>query len=252
MNHIIFSPHSDDAVLCCGGMTAKFIEAGDRVTVHTLFCALPRPPYSPLAVEFHQKWGSPNDMVRLRRAEDEAAQAKLGAELVYGQLFEPLYRVDEQGQWMYHTVQDIFNPRHPADDRLVPELIGYISAVPDLEQSRLYFPLGIGQHIDHLITFEAGQYFLRVGFDVVFFEDFPYTIRENKREERLAQLPGCQSKIIALTEEQMTAKIEAFGYYRSQIAMLFKSFDRVPKIFMDFALAVGGDGRLLGERLWTI
>jgi hypothetical protein len=119
-----------------------------------------------------------------------------------------------------------------------------------LAQSRLYFPLGIGRHIDHLIMFEVGQHFLQAGLDVVFYEDFPYTIRENKFEERLAELPTFESITVPLSQEQLTAKIEAFGYYRTQIPMLFQSFDRVPGIFMDFARSVGGDGRSLGERLW--
>lgn len=251
MNHTIFSPHSDDAVLCCGGMMARFIDIGDSVTVHTIFCALPERPYSPLAEEFHAKWGNPDNMVRLRRAEDEAAAAKLGAGMIYGPLHEPLYRVDENGEWMYFTVQDIFSPRHPADDRLVSQLIGYISAVPDLEQSRLYFPLGIGQHIDHLITFEAGLHFHGSGFDVVFYEDFPYAIRGNSLQERLGQLQGFTSRTVTMEEAHLQAKIEAFGYYRSQIPMLFQQFDRVPEIFRNYASAVAGDGRSLAERLWV-
>ncbi len=250
MNHIIFSPHSDDAVLCCGGMIAKYIEAGDTITIHTIFCALPQPPYSPLAIEFHNKWGNPDNMVRLRQAEDEAAAAKLGAELVYGPLFEPLYRVDEQGQWMYHTISDIFGTRHPADDALIPRLIDYVSAVNNPTQARLHFPLGIGRHIDHLITFEVGQHFLQQGYDVIFYEDFPYTIRANNFEERLADLPTFKSITIPLSHQHLSAKIDAFGYYRSQIPMLFQSADRVPKIFTEFAKSVAGDGRSLGERLW--
>ena len=110
---------------------AKFIEAGETITVHTIFCALPQPPFSPLALEFHHKWGNPSNMVRLRRAEDEAAAAKLGAALIYGRFHEPLYRVDAQGQWMYHTITDIFSPRHPADNALLPQLIDYVSAIED-------------------------------------------------------------------------------------------------------------------------
>jgi hypothetical protein len=250
MKHIIFSPHSDDAVLCCGGMMAKFIGAGDTVIYHTIFCALPKPPYSPLATVFHEKWGNPDNVVRLRRAEDEAAAAKLGAELVYGPMFEPLYRAGKEGQWMYHTVEDIFGPRHPDDNGLVPQLIDYVSAVGGLAESRLYFPLGIGRHVDHLIVFEVGQHFLELGLEVVFYEDFPYTIQGEKFAERMAHLPTFQAEVVELSQAQLNFKVEAFGYYRSQIPMLFKDFDRVPGIFLDFARSVGGDGRTLGERLW--
>ena len=98
--------------------------------------------------------------------------------------------------------------------------------------------------------YEVGQNFLQQGHDVVFYEDFPYTIRENKFQERLAELPTFQSVSIPISHSHLIAKIEAFGYYRSQIPMLFKHFDKVPSVFTDFARSIGGNGRSLAERLW--
>jgi GlcNAc-PI de-N-acetylase len=250
MNHIIISPHLDDAVLCCGGMIAKFIAAGDTVTNQTIFCGPAQPPYSPLASSFHERWGNPKNMVRLRRAEDRAAGAKLGIRVVHGERFEPIYRVDEQGRWLYHEIEDIFSPRNTADDHLVEELSAGIGGDAEIVGSRLYFPLGIGHHVDHIIMFEVGQALLQQGHDVVFYEDFPYTVRDNNFEQRRAELPAFQSVTVPLSLEEMNAKIEAFLYYRSQIPMLFQTFNNVPGMFMNFGRSVTGDGQSFGERLW--
>lgn len=250
MNHIIISPHLDDAVLCCGGMMAKFIAAGDSVTMQTIFCGLVQPPYSPLATGFHNKWGNPKNMVRLRRAEDMAAGAKLGAEVVHGNRVEPIYRKGMQGQWLYHEVADIFGERHPEDDYLVEELLAEFIGRDDISESKLYFPLGIGHHVDHIVVFDVGMALLEQGFDVQFYEDFPYTIQKDNFAVRRSELPGFEPVIIPLTQDELNAKIEAFLYYRSQVPMLFKEFERVPEVFMSFGRSVSQDGELFGERLW--
>jgi LmbE family N-acetylglucosaminyl deacetylase len=250
MNHIIFSPHLDDAVLCCGGMIAKLIAAGDSVTNQTIFCGPAQPPYSPLASSLHKKWGNPKNMVRLRRAEDRAAGAKLGARVIHGERIEPIYRVSEQGQWLYHEIKDIFGPRNTADNHLIDDLIAEIKGDEEIIGSRLYFPLGIGHHVDHIILFEVGHALLQEGHDVVFYEDFPYTIRDDNFEQRRAELPAFQSVTIPLSLGEMNAKIEAFLYYRSQVPMLFQTFNNVPGVFMNFGRSVTEDGQSFGERLW--
>jgi LmbE family N-acetylglucosaminyl deacetylase len=252
MNHIIFSPHLDDAVLCCGGMMTKYIAAGDSVTMQTVFCGIVQPPYSPLATNFHNKWGNPKNMVRLRRAEDLAAGVKLGAEVVHGNRVEPIYRKGERGQWLYHEVGDIFGERHPADDRLVEEIFEEIIGRDDITDSNLYFPLGIGHHVDHIIMFEVGVMILERGYDVQFYEDFPYTIQKDNFEARRQELPGFEPVTILLSEDEMDAKIEAFLYYRSQVPMLFKDFDRVSEVFRRFGRSITQDEESFGERLWII
>lgn len=247
MNHIIFSPHLDDAVLCCGGLIAKYVDAGHTVTMHTLFCGYAHPPFSPIATALHEKWGNPPDMVRLRRAEDLAAGAKLGAKVTHSDWQEPIYRVDEQGQWLYG---DIFGQRHPNDNHLVQELFDHLSNLEDINDSQLYFPLGIGHHVDHIITFEAGLALLKQGHPVTFYEDFPYTIQKNNYAQRRAELPDFQPTIIPLTEAEITAKIESFLYYRSQIPMLFGTPEAVPKIFREYSQSISQDENSFAVRLW--
>jgi LmbE family N-acetylglucosaminyl deacetylase len=250
MDHIFFSPHADDAIACCGGTIAQLLATGKKVMIETLFCGEAVPPFSPAANELHKLWGNPKDVVRLRRAEDEAAAARLGILICFGETREATYRCDRHGNWLYSELDKIFGVRHPEDDGLVTKLIKEIRTRFSLSKTRLYFPLGIGFHVDHLIVFEVGQAFLLEGYDVVFYEDFPYAAKKSDYQQRLAALPGFKCVTIGLSERDMLAKIEAFSYYRSQIPMLFNNYPNMPVEFIEYAKAVGGSSNSFGERLW--
>ena len=250
MNHLIMSPHADDAVASCGGLIAHCLAAGEGVTVYTIFCGQASPPYSPGALELHRLWGDPRDVVRLRRAEDEAAAARLGANLCHGNFMEAIYRRNGRGDWLYPDIDQIFRARHPHDEPLVAELVESVESQFDSFESRLYVPLGIGEHVDHQLVFEAGNRFREDGKDVVFYEDFPYTARPSSHERRMAALDRLSAATVILGEDELLAKIEAFGYYRSQIDMLFGDARQMPVAFIDYARTVAGrDGRF-GERYW--
>jgi LmbE family N-acetylglucosaminyl deacetylase len=116
MNHLFLSPHLDDVVLSCGGMIAELITAADNVTVFNVFSGYASPPYSKSAQVLHQLWGSPVNVIRLRRAEDEAALAKLGAAAYFEDFPEALYRRDNESHWLYNDNTAILRDHHPADD----------------------------------------------------------------------------------------------------------------------------------------
>jgi LmbE family N-acetylglucosaminyl deacetylase len=248
--HIVFSPHCDDAIACCGGTIAQALAAGDLVTVFTLFCGPVALPFSPVAETLHKIWSAPEDVVRLRRAEDEAASARLGASLLFGDTPEAIYRRDPEGVWLYEQLSGIFDKRRPEDDRLVAELVEEIQSRVSLSWARLYFPLGIGCHVDHLIMFEVGQVFAREGHDVVFYEDFPYAAKRADYQRRLEALPDFRSFTTKLSEHDILAKIDAFSYYRSQILMLFDNYSNMPVQFIEYAKSVGRPDYPFGERFW--
>jgi LmbE family N-acetylglucosaminyl deacetylase len=250
MDHIFFSPHADDAVASCGGTIAQLVMGGKEVSIRTLFCGEAAPPFSPAAEEFHRLWGDPKNVTRLRRAEDEAAAARLGALLCFGDIPEAIYRRDQRGDWLYKEAAQIFSARWPQEDELVPKLIREARECFKLSEARLYFPLGVGCHVDHLVVFAAGQTLLREGFDVVFYEDFPYAFKSSERQQRLVALPNLNCVTVGLHEREMLAKVEAFSYYRSQIPMLFGTYHNMAVEFLDYAKSVSGPDHLFGERFW--
>ena len=250
MYHLLLSPHADDVVASCGGIIAQLVAAGVGVTIHTIFCSPVPPPYSPGAVELHKLWGDPQDAVRLRRAEDEAAAARLGVQLCHGNFAEAIYRRDPQGDWLYPEVERIFGVRHPHDEALVSELAHEIEMSFDLSNTRIYVPLGIGSHVDHRLVFEAGNSYRKAGHDVIFYEDFPYAAKQLNHAQQTASSEKLRAATVTLSEDDLLAKIEAFSYYRSQIDMLFGDNNAMLSAFIDYARSVAGrDGRF-GERYW--
>lgn len=250
MNHLILSPHADDAVASCGGLITRLVAAGDDVTIYTIFCSPVAPPYAPGAIELHKLWGDPQDVVRLRRAEDEAAAARLGANLISGDYQEAIYRRDSHGDWLYPEVDRIFGVRHPHDEALVAALAQTIETRFDVSNTRIYAPLGIGSHVDHLLVFEAANSFRKAGSDVIFYEDFPYAAMPSSNAQQLTSLEKLHAATITLRENELLARIEAFSYYRSQIDMLFGDNKEMPVTFITYARKVAGQDGRFGERYW--
>jgi hypothetical protein len=250
MDHIFFSPHADDAVASCGGTMARLVSEDELVTIHTIFCGPPVRPFSPATKELHRLWGDPKDVTRLRRAEDAAAAARVGASIGFGDIPEAIYRRDQHGNWLYVELDEIFGARRCEDDGLPARLAEEIRASFNVSKARLYFPLGIGWHVDHLIMFEAGQGLSLEGYDVFFYEDLPYAAKDSDRNGRMAALAHFQREIIRLGEVDISAKIEAFSYYRSQIPMLFRSHSNMCVELIDYAKGVSGSNDCFGERFW--
>src|SRR5438270_5906830 len=115
MRHLFLSPHLDDAVLSCGGTIATLVDAGDEVTVLTLFAGSAAPPYAPVADYLHELWGNPPDAVALRRAEDAAAVIRLGATPLYEDVPDAIYRKDREGRSMYERRGEVLGSPHPDD-----------------------------------------------------------------------------------------------------------------------------------------
>ena len=83
MPHWIFiSPHPDDAVYSCGGFIWEQLADGEKVEIWTLFAAdPPKDGSSAYAQELHARWKTGQNAMAVRRSEDRAACAGVGASL---------------------------------------------------------------------------------------------------------------------------------------------------------------------------
>ena len=93
-DHVYLSPHYDDAALSCGGAIHQQRRAGQAVLVVTICSAPPAPGevFSPFAREIHGAMGNPDNLVAMRRDEDRAAIDRLGAEVVWLDFQDAVYR----------------------------------------------------------------------------------------------------------------------------------------------------------------
>ncbi len=261
---IYLSPHPDDAVLSCGGCIWQQTQAGERVLVATIFASAlaPDAPLSPFAQTLHTRWGHMDGADARRRAEDRAALALLGADVVHWPYADCIYRQTPDGHFPYVSEEALWGGVHPGEVGLVAELAARIAALPlglgdegehvGPPRPVIYAPLAAGQHVDHKIVRRAVSDILASterGYEMLFYEDYPYAEDPQTVQDALgAQATQWQAESVPLTEEALEIKIAAIAQYRSQISTFWTSSAQMEAAIRAFAEQVGGGS--LAERYW--
>ena len=164
MRVLAVSPHLDDAAFSAGATLAALADAGHEVTVVTCFTrSVPTPTGFALACQLDKGLPADVDYMALRRAENAAAMAVLGATPVDLDLPEAPHRG-------YTSAADLFGGAHPGDDvwRDVADRLSGSTA--DLWLA----PQALGAHVDHLQVLAAVASLDR---PVLWWRDAPYVLR---------------------------------------------------------------------------
>ncbi len=163
------------------------------------------------AQELHRRWETPEGPVAVRREEDLAACARLGAAALHFGLPEAVYRQDEAGHHFYASEEAIFGPIHPDDEPIVGALTDALREV-GLSGAHLCAPLALGGHVDHRILRAAAE---ALGAPLWYYRDLPYAMRGGEVPHGLRYPRGVEL-IRPLEEEDVAAWIEAAACYLSQ------------------------------------
>jgi LmbE family N-acetylglucosaminyl deacetylase len=262
---IFVSPHFDDIALSCGGIAARLARIGARCIGLTIFAAPPPEgvELSPYAAGMHAEWERSNGasvktINEIRREEERAAMHLMGLEPVWLDLCDAPYRQSSDGRYLYTSDEQLFGKIAPEERKtLVPQIAGLISGIVRQTGAtgrvRVFAPLGVGRHVDHQIAFNAAR---RLGprCGVLFYEDFPYTLRQGALEARLTGLNMPAQPRITPIGDLIGVKIAAIARYKSQNDVLFGTAEAMPGAVRAFAEAVGGaeHGGQYAERVWHI
>lgn len=247
MTHLIVSPHFDDGIGSCGGTISRLRRYGEEVVVFTVWGASPTPPYSRLAAELHAQWNCGDSPVGIRSAEDARACRALGCTQYVAQVSDAIYRKSPAGTHLYPDRDSLFGPVAAEDDPFPARIIGEIQARWRETDTRFYFPLGVGHHVDHVVAFRAGLEALRLGHQVSFYEDFFYTDWKCPHLEGRRMTAGVEP-FSAVDFEQ---KVKAFSHYQSQIPVLFGSAEKAASYFAEFNRKPSRNGQF-GEVFWQL
>lgn len=255
--HIFLSPHYDDIALSAGGTAAALSAQGRTPEVALIFGDHPDPatPLTPFAEQLHHDWGMTADAVIAgRRAEEAVASLRLGACDRFLPFRDAIYRGER-----YLNDEQLFGMPH-ADEAGLPAEI--IAALPiseaDRNRSRVYAPLAIGMHVDHQLAFQTGMRLLGDGWDVWFYEDLPYALKQEHMASRraLVAAEGVAPGPIVPVENVWQTKIDAIMAYPSQLPTIFGQYVGVgsSREAIDDAMTTyasdAGDGTR-AERFWT-
>ncbi|HZH47524.1 MAG TPA: PIG-L family deacetylase, partial [Roseococcus sp.] len=157
---VAISPHLDDAAFSCGGVLARLARLGWEVVVCTTFTASVAAPRGfALACQTDKGLGPEVDYMALRRAEDAAACAALGAT----PLWLPFAEAPHRG---YNSAAALFGPPAPGDAIMGPLLASLSHHLRAGPLDLVLAPQAIGGHVDHVLLVEALRLALPPGLPI--------------------------------------------------------------------------------------
>jgi LmbE family N-acetylglucosaminyl deacetylase len=211
---LAISPHFDDAVLSVGATIAA---APTDVVVCTVFAGLPASPLSGPASEFHAQCGLGDDAVAVRRAEDHAAHAVLGARVVHWDFLDAIYRRSGDG-WLVERLGAHLDATTLFEPELTDEIAAALGGlVRSLRPAAVWTCAAIGDHVDHRAVLAAARAAcLAEAVPLYLWEDLPYTIGR--------PAPAIAAPLVSHPAD-VPCKLAAIACYRSQLGMLFGEAD---------------------------
>lgn len=168
------------------------------------------------------------------------ACAVLGADAAHLGLLDAIYRYDTQGAPLY-TNDFIGGAVHPHDWQV--QLPKVETALAPLVRAarRVYCPLAIGGHVDHVIVRRAVET-LADARAIRYYEDFPYADKPGT----LAPSQGWACERVDLTAHEVEMRIRAVACYESQLFAVFGSAEAMPERVRGYVARAGG------ERYWFV
>ncbi len=187
---LVLSPHLDDAVLSCGALLHESAQVRD-ITVATLFTEATSPPHTRAANTFISQCCAADaaSLFTARQVEDREVLEELGVRHLHLGLEDALFRQRHRtpaAALMKRVLPELVH-RYPTyrydialgrisrgDRTLIRDLRGQVEGLLQQTGAELLFcPIGIGRHVDHLITRLVGTFFPD---KVVYYADFPYSL----------------------------------------------------------------------------
>lgn len=241
---LFVSPHLDDAAFSCGGTASRLSGLGWRVVLCTVFTAtVPNPRGFALACQTDKGVPASEDYMALRRAEDEAAAAALGAEAIWLGYPEAPHRGYESARELFAGAREE-DTVHEAVSRDLAAL------ARSLSPSLIFAPQGLGSHVDHLQTIRALEDSLEANGTLsgsqprlLYYRDTPYAIHEPKSAPALADLSAMVEVGVGI-QLVLETKLRACTFYSSQLYLQFGGQGSMREALARFASFEGSRLRL--------
>lgn len=217
MNRIlILSPHPDDAVWSLGGLMQEFSRRYD-IVVLSVFDGDPETRATVLLNSAQEhKWRQFTD-AGFRRREDLKAVQSLNSHLLSMGYPDAALRCDDR-DFLYSSLDNLFVDIEHSRKISVPDDLR-IHVTSQIEPSDIVLaPLGLGGHIDHLITRKIA---MTLDNPIAFYPEFPYAL--DTSAEEISRY--CEALSLKVSEQPFDCPWSpwqtAASLYRSQVIRLF-------------------------------
>lgn len=190
---VFISPHLDDAIFSAGGLILE-LSGKTSVTIATLFTKAGAPPYTQSAKMHLRHSGyavaSAEDLISMRKQEDLRVCKMAGVNFQHLGFTDAMWRKKSRISLIGKIFSNIFpeiNHLYPfykfnvisgkpaKEDSATVNSIkdSLISLVGELGNVVIFCPIGVGNHVDHIIVRDVcAEIFPRA----IFWTDFPYHI----------------------------------------------------------------------------
>lgn len=203
------SPHYDDAIGSCGGKIYMDYLNKKKPIIITVFSDVAA-PFSNYADELHKYWGIKNPFTE-RKEENKNACKVINALEMKLSFEDAIYRTNNN-EHLYPYNGDIFKKISKHDENLYIKIVDKLLNIINKDDI-LYFPMGIGSHVDHVIINKVGEYLKNNGYNVIYYVDFSY--------EGTIPIKYKLKESLVLEPKIIEKKSLAMAQYKSQINMLF-------------------------------
>lgn len=227
-DHFVFvSPHLDDAVLSCGYLLEKLKEANKNILIITVFTKCTKVPPTPQAINFIEICGydSGLHLFKNREKEDIEALKIFSAQHAFLGFTDAAWRLDRKRLPIYKTQKIQFSGRISMKDKhIINNIKQELKKYLQYKNSLILAPLGVGNHVDHVIINNIVRKFKQ---NAIFWEDFPYNRNKNDVWKGIKRANAIN--IFTIKNSKNELKEKAIKKYKSQIKSIF-SLGKISKI----------------------
>lgn len=228
------SPHFDDAILSAGALMS-YLSKHTKITVINVFTKAGPPPYTLSARTFLSQCGY-TDAEKLfvdREKEDAQVLSTVANTVINLNNADALWR-KARNTWFGSVLPEI-DARYPtyrfhavrgviarSDQAMVKRIIADVRERIKEKDAVVFAPLGIGNHIDHVITRKVAE---AQDQQLIYWSDFPYNDRHNIKADQFKSftfdeqldrkkmlIKGYKTQYNAMFHDSLTVKPEAFYY----------------------------------------
>lgn len=173
---VILSPHLDDAILSCSDHIKIWLEAGCRIEIHTIFTKFGSDNLSEDATQCLSELGftSTEQYQQQRLNEDSMAVRALGiTKMKYLNFIDGGFRSND-GYSTYTNFNELFTGKYASSDNTI--LYQLANVFKKYSDKSIYIvPIGIGKHVDHILTRIAAEKIFKRN-KIIYYAEAPYLL----------------------------------------------------------------------------
>ena len=244
---LIISPHLDDAILSLGGTISVRHSMGATVTICNVFTG-------DLQMIGKNETGT-DPLPRLRqqpplpRYQEESLLAH-----EYGLDFKYLGYPD--GRSRGYDKREILRGKIKDEEHMISRIKDDLRKEIKRNRARIYFPFGIGGHVDHVILHQIARSLHEEGFaEIYLYEDMPYALIDT--QDLLVKVRNMRKYVrprYITIGNHIDQKMNMMEYYQSQMPMLKSFCPGMIRKMQDYARRMSGQRKRHGfhERVWKM